>query len=206
LTEPISVVLAGQAHVNGLIFTIGHKTKPVVFSLRGSEAPSTIALMRGTLPPAGATAVSVQAGAQATAVAVSAFGKTFPLTYDKKRKQWAGTLIVPVNAPTGSAQVVADVQGKNPAQATTTLAVDGRIPLVTFAMTPATPTRGEYVRVRARFLADVVPGTQIRWEDGQVTKLAQPITGRVYEFTVKISKQPLRGLLLTRGGDLPIHL
>jgi hypothetical protein len=66
--------------------------------------------------------------------------------------------------------------------------------------------RGQYVQVRARFLADVHPGDKIRWLDGQLTKLGAPLTGRVYEFTVKISVQPMRGMLLTKQGQLPIIL
>ncbi|HEY8298019.1 MAG TPA: hypothetical protein VIG32_08370 [Candidatus Baltobacteraceae bacterium] len=206
LTQPIAVTLGGQEHVNGLVFTIGHKAKPVVFTLMGSEAPSTITLTQTTLPPAGATAVTVKTTAQATAVTVNAFGKNFPLAYDKHRSDWVGTIVVPVNANGGTTQAVAEISAKSPAQASASLTVDPRISLVTFSMTPSNPSRGQYVRVRARFLADVAPGTQIRWQDGQVTKLGRPLTGRVYEFTVKISEQPLRGLLLTRGGDLPILL
>jgi hypothetical protein len=84
--------------------------------------------------------------------------------------------------------------------------VDPSVPLATFVLTPRRPMRGQYVQVRARFLADVHPGDRIRWLDGQITKLSHPITGRVYEFTVKISVQPLSGVLLTRSGELPITL
>jgi hypothetical protein len=80
------------------------------------------------------------------------------------------------------------------------------MPLVTFKITPPHPVIGQYVTVRARFLADVRPGDTIRWPNGQITKLSRPVTGRVYVFSVKISEPLMRGLLLTRQAELPITL
>jgi hypothetical protein len=113
---------------------------------------------------------------------------------------------VPVAAPPGTATILADVNGPQKATASADLKVDPAMPIATFTMTPRRPMRGQYVAVRARFVADVHPGDRIHWFDGQITKLATPITGRVFAFTVKISEQPMRGLLLTRQGQLPITL
>jgi hypothetical protein len=206
LTDPISVVLAGQQRVDGLVFTVGHKAKPVIFSLMGSEAPATMTLTQSSLPPGGATRATVRTTARATAVAINVFGKNFPLAFDKDRNAWTGTIVVPLKVSAGTVQAVAEITAKRPAQASASLTVDSRLQLATFQLTPANPARGQYVRVRAHFLADVAAGTQIRWQDGQITKLGRPIAGRVFEFTVKISEQPLRGLLLTQASDLPILL
>jgi hypothetical protein len=137
---------------------------------------------------------------------VSAFDRTLNLTYDKPRGKWIGTLVVPVTAAPGTQTILADVKGPQNASASADLRIDPAIPIATFTMTPRRPMRGQYVQVRARFVADVREGDKIRWSDGQITKLRAPITGRIFEFTVKISVQPMHGSLLTRQGQLPITL
>lgn len=201
-----SVTLAGNEHIEGLHFTVGEKQKPVVFSLRGSESVASLALRDSALPPGGATEVSVDAGAGAKSVTVNAFGQSLPLRYDAPRKKWIGMLDVPPTAAAKPTTIVADVTGSRQAEASATLDVRASMPIVTFSMTPRRPARGQYVTVRARFLADVHPGDEIHWSDNQITKLTNRITGRVYEFTVKISIQPMTGMLLTRQGRLPIIL
>jgi hypothetical protein len=158
------------------------------------------------LPPGGATEIAVDAGGPAKSVTLAAFGKNVPLHYDRARTKWIGMLEVPLSAPVGSQTVLADIAGSQSGTVSADLKVDPSIPLATFVLTPRRPMRGQYVQVRARFMADVQPGDKIHWLDGQITKLSRPITGRVYEFTVKISVQPLTGTLLTRQGELPITL
>ena len=203
---PQTVVLQPGRQIEGLEFIIGHKIKPVVFSLKQTQDTGTaMVLVRSALPPGGATDAIVQASAGVKSVTVTGFDRRTPLAYDAKRKHWFGTIVVPLQAPAGTSALVAET-GKSGSVATADLKVDPSIPLATFRLTPRNPARGQYVSVRAHFLADVRAGDIIRWEDGQITKLATPITGRIFDFTVKISIQPLNGLLLTRQGQLPISL
>lgn len=203
-----SVALAADGHVDGLQFVIGRKQKAVVFSLKAATqtVATTMSLRESSLPPGGATQVAVDGESRARSVVVTAFGKSVNLAYDKARKKWTGMLSVPVSAPPGTVTLLADVNGPQQATASADLKIDPALPIATFTMTPRRPMRGQYVSVRARFVADVHPGDRIHWFDGQTTKLGTPITGRVYAFTVKISVQPMRGLLLTRQGQLPITL
>jgi hypothetical protein len=204
---PQSVTIGADANVQGIRFVVGHKEKDVVFSLKVAQtANGTMTLRETALPPGGATEVAVDAGGPAKSVTLTAFEKNVPLQYDRTRKKWVGMLDVPLSAPVGSQTVLADMSGAQSGTVSADLKVDPSIPLATFVLTPRRPMRGQYVQVRARFMADVRPGDKIRWLDGQVTKLSHPITGRVYEFTVKISVQPLNGMLLTKQGELPITL
>jgi hypothetical protein len=196
----------GQS-VSGIRFVIGRRLKNIVFSLKASESSAaSIALSESVLPPGGATGISVDPGTRAKRVTATVFGKTFALAYDKGRQRWIGTIDVPLTASAGSTSVIADIEAAQKSTTSADLKIDPSVPLATFTMTPRHPARGQYALVRARFLADVHPGTTIRWLDGQVTKLSRPITGRVYQFTVKISEQPLHGQLLTSLGELPITL
>lgn len=203
-----TVTLGGEGHVDGIQFVVGRKQKSVVFSLKSMDSAqaANMDLQESVLPPGGATEVAVDAGAHAKSVNVTAFNQTLHLAYDKRRNKWVGILVVPIGTPPGSTSILADVNGPQKAAASADLKVDPSVPVASFTLTPRRPARGQYVTVKARFLADVHPGDRIRWYDGQVTKLAEPLTGRVYEFTVKISVQPMRGLLLTRQGQLPIIL
>jgi hypothetical protein len=203
-----SVTVGPDGHVEGIRFVVGHKQKAVVFSLKsgGETVATNMALQETALPPGGATELSVDGDARARSVIVTAFDKHIALSYDKKRRKWVGLLIVPIDVPAGNATILADVDAKQQATASADLKIDPAIPIATFTLNPRRPMRGQYVQVRARFLADVHSGDTIRWLDGQLTKLSSPLTGRVYEFTVKISVQPMRGMLLTKQGQLPIIL
>jgi hypothetical protein len=203
-----SVTLSPNGHLEGIQFVIGRKQKAIVFSLKsgGESVATNMALQESALPPGGATEVSVDGSARARSVVVTAFEKRIDLSYDKKRRKWIGVVIVPIDAPPGSATILADVDGPQKASASADLQVDPAIPIATFTTTPHRPMRGQYVQVRARFVADVHPGDRIRWLDGQLTKLGSPLTGRIFQFTVKISVQPMRGVLLTKQGQLPIIL
>jgi hypothetical protein len=203
-----SVTVGPDGHIEGIRFIVTRKQKSVVFSLRSGAASvaTDMGLQEAALPPGGATEVWVDGDAHARSVIVTAFEKRIALTYDKKRNKWMGLVIVPMDAAPGTVTLLADVDSAQKATASTDLKVDPALPIATFTMTPHRPMRGQYVQVRARFLADVRPGDKIRWIDGQLTKLGSPLTGRVFEFTVKISVQPMRGLLLTKQGQLPIIL
>ena len=202
-----AITLKSLEHVEGVQFRIGHKEKQVVFSFKATEAASaSMTLQESTLPPGGSTEVSVDADEKARSVTLNAFDKTYPLTYSRSRKKWIGTVDVPLHTGAGTVTLLADVKGSQNATASADLKVDPSMQIATFVTTPRHPARGQYADVRARFLADVRAGDSIRWVDGQITKLSRPITGRVFEFTVKISEQPMAGTLLTRQGQLPITL
>jgi hypothetical protein len=205
---PQSITLGPDGHIQGIQFVVGRKQKTVVFSLKSEvqAVAANMSLRESLLPPGGATEISVDGDGRARSVVATAFDKRIELTYDKKRKKWVGLLIVPLDATPGNVTILADVDAAQKATASADLKIDPALPVATFSMTPHRPMRGQYVQARARFLADVHPGDRIRWLDGQLTKLGSPLTGRVYEFTVKISVQPMRGLLLTKQGQLPIIL
>ncbi|HKU68319.1 MAG TPA: hypothetical protein VJP85_11140 [Candidatus Baltobacteraceae bacterium] len=206
----LTVTLDGNENKQGVNFTVGRKLKQVVFSLKETETlAASMTLSERVLPPNGATEAVVDADGAVKSVTAHAFGKSVPFAYDAKRKAWIATIVVPPVVPAGKSTIVADIRGARGKSATSVyadLTVDPSLPLVTFKITPARPVIGQYVTVRARFLADVHPGDTIRWPDGQITKLSRPLTGRVYAFSVKISERLMRGLLLTRQGELPITL
>ncbi|MGZ3498901.1 MAG: MSCRAMM family protein [Vulcanimicrobiaceae bacterium] len=207
ISGPVSITLGGEEHKEGLSFTVGRKKKAVIFTLKATETTiASLALSEPVLPPGGATTAIVDAGGPAKSVVVTAFQKTYRLEYDKSRKKWIGTIFVPSQASGGKASIAAGVNGESSVETSADLTVDPSMPLATFHMTPSRPAIGQYVTVRARFLADVHEGDEIRWLDGQVTKFSRPVSGRVYVFTVKISVQSMRGLLLSKQGQVPITL
>lgn len=206
ITSSQTVTLDASGHAAGVTFTIGRKVKQVVFSFKTEETPLTATLSQNRLPPGGSATIAVDAPESSSGVTAELLSKRTPLHYDKTRKKWTGTVIVPLTARGGNVEVTAEINDKKAAAANASLTIDPSMPLVSITMEPHDPVRGQFVHVRARFLADVAPGTSIKWMDGQVTHLLKPISGRVYEFNVKISEQPMRGLLLTQGGELPIIL
>ena len=122
------------------------------------------------------------------------------------KREWRATLVVPASAPAGPAELHAEVVGQKSTEASGTLSVDNKLPIETATLDPSRPVPHQYVRVRMRFLADVKPGMVIHWEDGAQTRLDRPITGRVYQFSVKVNFLPYRGFLLIGGTKLPITL
>lgn len=207
-SAPLTVVLGGGAHEDNVDLTVGRKQKAIVFTFQSGQSATVAALdlSERDLPPYGATQVSVTGADGAKTVAIRAFGHSQALHYDERSKTWIGMVDVPPKTPKGDATLVAEIDGKLKKDVTATLSVDPDTPLVKFTMIPRYPRVGQTVSVRARFLTEVAAGDRIRWLDGQITQLSRPVTGRVYQFTVKISEQPMRGFLLTRQGELPITL
>jgi hypothetical protein len=207
--DTVNVHLDPGEHYKGILFTVGHEEKKVVFTLLGGSAtpaPTTpkVRLREYRLPPRGSTEVTIDAAASETGVAVTAFGKKVDLTYDKGRSTWIGEIQVPLNAKTGSFPVVGSAGKGSPIAAS--LEVDPKLPLVIVDFTPRDAGQGQTVTVRARFLVDVRPGDKITWQDGTETVLGKPITGRVFTFHKRLTLLPLHGLLLTQAGSLPIEL
>ncbi|HTU81598.1 MAG TPA: carboxypeptidase-like regulatory domain-containing protein, partial [Candidatus Acidoferrales bacterium] len=204
----VTVHLGPGEHYEGVGFTVGRFEKKVVFSLlSGSSTASApvIHLAEGRLPPGGTTEVTVDAPPGAKNVTLAVFGGHVPLSYDKSRKRWTGEIAVPKDAKAGDYDVDAAV-ASGTVPTSTTLRVDPSEPLVIVTYAPKNAPLGTTVSVRARFLVDVKAGDRIEWEDGDVTVLSKPVTGRVFTFDVRLSLRPLHGLLLTRGGKLPIEL
>lgn len=202
----ISVDLKGSEHRKGVVFMVGHRVKPVIFSLHQDVAPAEMVLAQTALPPFGATPVRVTTPASVGAVTLTAFGHSSPLTPDSSRRNWTGMVVVPGDTPAGSVEVSAEAGGSHKYQASASLRVDTKVALAVVSLQPSHPSPGQYVRVRARILADVHPGDIIVWEDGTRTHLGRPISGRVYDFTVKISLYPFRGQMLIGASKLPIIL
>lgn len=204
----VDVTVGPGQHVSGIDFTLSHKEKAVVFTFKSGAVggTATLRLSDRELPPLGATQAVVDPSQEAKSVTVQAFGQPQPLHYDAKAKLWIGMVHVPAKTPAGRATIVAEIEGAQHLTADAVLTVDPQVPYARFTTVPLHPHVGQNAIVRARFLADVAHGDTIRWLDGQLTKLSRPLAGRVYEFTVKISEQPMRGFLLTGQGELPITL
>lgn len=209
-TNPdITVTLTPHEHYRGAIFDVANEVKKVVLTFFGGGSASalqpTIDLLDRRLPPEGATTVSVDAPADALEVNIKAFGKTVALQYEKGRKAWIGTLDVPANTPAGNYAVTGSARGGlQPVDAR--LHIDPTIPLTIVQVSPPNPAIGEYVAVQVRFLADVRPGDKIYWQDGTVTTLGKPVSGRVFRFTLRISLRPLHGTLRSPAGSVPIQV
>lgn len=206
---PFSEDLEPGAHIEGLHFTVRRQMKDIVFSFKGGNtgaAPATLVLRTSALPPGGATTVEFHAGGKAQIAQATAFGRSSDLKYDARADAWVGTVNVPPGTKNGKYPVDAQLQGNIPLSAHAELNVDDTIPIATFVTTPSNPRIGQFVTVRAHFLADVREGDEIRWLDGQITKLVKPLSGRVFMFTVKISERPLSGVLLSGASKLPITL
>lgn len=203
-----TVTIGPGEHRDNVDFTVGHQQKSVVFTFTGGQGANVaaLALTEKTLPPFGTTPVSVVRADDAKSVVLHAFGSSQELHYDARAKAWTGVLGVPGKASAGPATIVAQVRGPHAQSASAVLTVNPQLPLATFTLQPRYPQIGQPVIVRARFVTDVKEGDRIRWLDGQITKLSRPVTGRVFQFTVKISEQPMRGFLLTGQGELPITL
>jgi hypothetical protein len=205
--DSIPVTLIGGHHVHGIDFSVGRFEKKVVFTFLGGTgggATSAVELAEDRLPPRGTTEVRVHAP-PSSPVTVTAFGRPDNLQYDQNRKEWVGEIFVPADAKAGKYDISGSVSGAaQPAPAS--LTIDPKIPLAILYDTPHNAAKGQYVMVRARFLVDVHPGDKIKWQDGQVTVLGKPVSGRVFTFSVLLSLRPLHGVLLTTGGKLPIEL
>jgi len=206
---PFAEALTPGQHIEGLQFTVRKQMKAIVFSFKGGTSappPAQVVARTSALPPGGATTIEFHAAAKARSAHVTAFGRTADLAYDKNVNAWIGVVSVPVATANGRYDLNAQLQGDVPLTASAQLTVDDKIPLATFVITPRNPVIGQYVTVRAHFLADVRQGDEIHWLDGQITKLAKPLSGRVFAFTVKISEHPMSGLLLSGASKLPITL
>jgi hypothetical protein len=206
---PFSEELQPGAHIEGLQFIVRKQMKDIVFSFKGGStaaAPATLILRTPELPPGGASSVEFHAAGKAAIAQVTAFGHSTDLKYDAKAGAWTGTVSVPPGTKNGKYSVDAQLQGQIPLSAHADVNVNDTIPLATFVMTPSNPRNGQFVTVRAHFLADAREGDEIQWLDGQITKLGKPLSGRVFLFTVKISKRPLSGVLLSGASKLPITL
>lgn len=202
----LSVDIKGSEHRKGVVFTVGHKVKPVIFSLHQDVAPAEMVLAQAALPPFGATPVRVTTPAAVTAVTLTVFGRSTPLNPDATRRSWTGMVVVPGDTPAGPVEVSAEAAGAHHYEASAPLKIDPKMALAVVNLQPSHPAPGQYVRVRARILADVRPGDVILWEDGSRTRLGRPIAGRVYEFTTKLTLYPFRGLMLIGASKLPIIL
>lgn len=205
LEPDYSETLVGHENITGVDFRIGHKIKHVVFSfVQGDNgAPLTVTLSEPRLPPLGTAEASVEAPQNLPRVTVAAFGRTTNATYDPDRKAWIGEIAVPVDAKPGKATVTASANGKS---ASTEIIVDPKTPLATLQITTSAPQINEYVAVRGRFLVDVAEGDRIVWDDGQITTLSKPVSGRVFAFSVHLTHRPLQGTLFTRSGKFAVKV
>ncbi len=210
VSSDLTISLKARERYKGAIFKVARKKKKVLFTFfgnAGAAAPSvapSLSISEPRLPPGGAAEVSAAAPADA-GLSVIAFGHTERLKYDAARKRWRGEIVVPIGARAGRAEVRARAAtGRAPLSAEIT--VDPRLPIAILSASPAQAKIGEYVTVRARFLADVRPGDRILWADGQKSVLGKPLVGRLFAFTLKLSARPMVGTLVTAHGRFAVRL
>lgn len=206
---PYAEMLAPGQQIQDLHFIVRKQMKAIVFSFQGGTSappPAQLLVRTAALPPGGATTVEFHAAAKAHAATVSAFARGVDLAYDKKTSAWIGVVSVPMGTKNGRYDLHAQLQGDLPLTAKAPVVVDDTIPVATFVISPRNPLIGQFVTVRAHFLCDVREGDEIHWLDGQITKLAKPVSGRVFLFTVKISEHQMSGILLSGASKLPITL
>lgn len=210
VSPDLTITLAARERYKGAIFKISRKKKKVLFTFfgnAGAAAPTlapSLQLSEPRLPPGGAAEVSVAAPADA-AVSATAFGRSERLHYDAARKRWIGEIVVPKGTRAGRFEVRAHAAtGRAPLPGE--LTVDPRLPIAILTASPGSAKIGEYVTVRARFLADVRPGDRILWADGQKSVLGKPLVGRLYAFTLKLSARPMVGILVTAHGRFTVRL
>ncbi len=210
VSSDLTISLKARERYKGAIFKVARKKKKVLFTFfgnAGAAAPSvapSLSISEPRLPPGGAAEVSAAAPADA-GISVIAFGQSERLKYDAARKRWRGEIVVPMGAHAGRAEVRAKATtGRAPLSAEIT--VDPRLPIAILSASPAQAKIGEYVTVRARFLADVRPGDRILWADGQKSVLGKPLVGRLFAFTLKLSARPMVGTLVTAHGRFAVRL
>lgn len=208
--ESLAITLGSKEHYQGAAFAVGRFEKKVVFSFNGAggaqaaSAPK-VSISEHRLPPLGTATIKVDALQSAGPIVAEVFDRKIPLAYSATSGAWTGELTVPTNVKAADYQVTAKAaSGTQPQPAT--LTVDAKMPIAIIQLDPPNPQKGQYVRVRARFLVDVKPGDRIEWEDGQRTTLGKPVAGRVFTLSVRLSLRPLHGLLLTGDARLPIRL
>ncbi|MGC8485445.1 MAG: MSCRAMM family protein [Candidatus Baltobacteraceae bacterium] len=210
VSPDLTITLKAREHYKGAIFKISRKKKKVLFTFfgnAGAAAPTvapSLQLSEPRLPPGGAAEVTVTAPADAE-LSASAFGQRVPLHYNAAHKRWSGEVVVPKGTRAGRFEVRAHAaEGRAPLPAE--LTVDPRLPIAILSASPAQAKIGEYVTVRARFLADVRPGDRILWADGQKSVLGKPLVGRLFAFTLKLSARPMVGTLVTAHGRFTVRL
>ncbi|HTW83975.1 MAG TPA: hypothetical protein VMD91_07920 [Candidatus Sulfotelmatobacter sp.] len=204
----VPVTLAGGAHLDGIVFTVGEGDKGVVFTFKGNDTSVvTVRALVKRLPPGGTTSIAVTTTQPADKVVAQPFGASVPLTYHSATHTWTGTIHVPATARAGKATVVVEASGKVGGTGEIEITVDPALPIASFALSPPNPQKGQYVHVRAHLLVDAHAGDTIVWQDGSATKLPNPRSGRYFEFDVKVTSLPFTGTLETSdGGHLPITL
>lgn len=204
---PVTVKLPAAGHVEGIDYRIGAGEKDVVFTFNGKQ--SNIVRARSLtkrLPPGAVATIVVTTTSPASSVTLSAFETIRQLVYRASDKTWLGSVHVPARVAAGTYSVGIEALGKTSGTTDVALIVDPSIPIVTLALDPINPVRGQYVHVRAHFLVDVHAEDKILWQDGTVTILPKPRAGRYYEFDVRVGTVPFSGALVTQSGQLPIVL
>ena len=193
--------------VEGFLFTIREKLRAIdfTFSAGSKESPISLALASSALPPGGVTTITVRTPADVLGVNVRAFGSVFALK-QTKTNIYSGRLIVPLETKPGETTVVATAVGAHAATATTKLDVDKSLPLIRLEIEPKRPSIGQYVRVRARFVADVSPGDIIAWQDGSMTKIPAFTGARTAIFSVRVGALPFHGIIRTKTLPIPIAI
>jgi len=194
--------------IEGVLIAIGEKLRSIDFTFSGGskEQPLSLSLATSSLPPGGATTATARVASDVPTIALHAFGQTFVLKRTPKADTYTGRLVVPIETKAGSVTVKAATLGAHPQSASATLDVDKSLPLVRLEIEPKRPAIGQYVRVRARFIAEISPGDIIAWQDGTVTKIPMIPATHVISFTVRIGALPFHGVIRTKALPIPIAI
>lgn len=203
----LPVELDAGAALTGANFTIGTAEKGIVFTYKGNETNVVTArALERAVPPGGFAIVVVTTTQQAKSVYAKVADETTLFTYRKARNDWVGTVRVPAAAQKSVKSIEIDAEGKTNGTASVDVTVDPALPIATYLLTPPNAVKGQYVHVRAHMYVDAKAGDKILWQDGAVTVLPAPKSGRFFEFDVRLGAVPYHGALATANGQLPVQL
>jgi hypothetical protein len=198
------VTVTGSEAVEGITFKVGPAAKQVIFTFTGGKNAVVTADFKPDRVPPNAIVELVVTTDQKHPKAVSAQGDAFgniPLNFDRSRNAWTARVTLPSTIANGDYPVHVTVDGARSGSADATLSVNNAMPLIYARGTPAAPKPGQFVRVVARVLADVLGGEQVVFEDGASTALPVP-RGRLVSFQLRVPHAlPYRGMVITRKGE-----
>ncbi|HEX3465266.1 MAG TPA: carboxypeptidase-like regulatory domain-containing protein [Candidatus Elarobacter sp.] len=204
------VALEGGAALSGIVFKLGAAAKNVVFTFNdGKRQAIQVTTDPSVVPPGGLLRIQARSSAKDVkemVVESDVFGG-FPLRLDPRLGVWTGTVVVP-SLVKGDYALSVSAHRKDVTDASALIAVDPRIPLFAYRISPRDAEPGHTIRVTLKSVASVEEGDAILFEDGYKVLLPKP-TGHVFAFDMRLWHKglPYSGSILTkRGQSYPLSL